>query len=647
MNLYNWENATNARRKKVKKTGTVVLHSDEAVDTSFDRLQKEFPVERTKLHDNGEETVERTVKKAPLMTPETVKALGTKMGFEKLLPCQAQCYRGIFKGRDVILHSRTGSGKTLAYALPIIERYLLLERDDAGPTTGPFLLIFVFSNDLAVQTKGVLSKLYPKLSTAVAGMDDLTSAPVNILVGTVRALDEAIRGKKAAAAATAAEEREKAAEERLVQAHSRKRTREAAAESAEADATTSPGADPNADDSGDDSEDEADPAASTVANGVVSAASVRAIVVDEVDTTLGPRFSNVGRRMKNLLKAVRRANGALTDGLLTDYRAHHYVLCGATIPNWVLKAGFLGVKKYYYQLVAAGTDKLPDSLECFQAPCPLQERVPLAARLLAERHGELGRTVVFGTFKQVTRLEEALRTAASTVPTATGSEPKKKKKTAAATTQAALTVRVLTPAKDDLERIAAMEDFNSKVANVLLCTDLAARGLDFVEVNTVLMLSLPHTNMAAETFVHRAGRTARVNRAGRCIVLHDRSEAEVLDAVVKSVHVAFKTYTVPVVGGKDQPGSSSLRADSDPAAKTTFRLTVRNSLRFTRPNVKVPRAKEVLEKQLGAEWMGQVSAVTEADASGEVVTFAVPSSVAHEVKQKLWKYDLAEVSSSS
>lgn len=69
------------------------------------------------------------------MTATTANRLRDVFGFTSLLPCQAQCYRGIFKARDVILHSRTGSGKTLAYALPIIERYLLLEKDSSTSVT--------------------------------------------------------------------------------------------------------------------------------------------------------------------------------------------------------------------------------------------------------------------------------------------------------------------------------------------------------------------------------------------------------------------------------------------------------------------------------------------------------------------------------
>lgn len=378
--------------------------------------------------------------------------------------------------------------------------------------------------------------------------------------------------------------------------------------------------------------------------------------------TLGPRFSALGRRMKNLLKFIRKSNGSLADGLLNDFRAHHYVLCGATIPNWVLKAGFLGVKKYYYQLVAVGSAKLPAQLECFHDVCSLAERVPRAVRLLTEHTAFHGRVVVFGSLKQLTALEAALRTAATAAPaeTSTGKKKLNKKKdgaaassvaAAASSSSSALVVRALTAQKDEVERVAAIEDFNSGVAQVLLCTDVAARGLDFTAVDTVLMLHLPRDALAADTFVHRAGRTARVGRPGRCILLHEAAEAAVVDAIAKSTHAVFKALQ-PALAAAGTPAGAA--ASAAPAASkgsasaaavpvASMKLVVRNPFRYTKPNVKVPTAMHVLDSNVDEPLKALLSDVHEEEgSSGEVVVFSVPVSHAHEVKQRLWKYTLQE-----
>ncbi|KAK7200194.1 RNA helicase [Novymonas esmeraldas] len=695
MNVYSWETTDGAqqrhRRKKMKATGTVVLHADERVDVAFDRLQKEVVVER--LHASKKEAEEALADphrsaasvRTTLMTPATATALRERLGFEALLPCQAQCYRGIFNGRDIILHSRTGSGKTLAYALPLIERHLLLEQQQPQPRgtnavapAGPFLLVFVFSNDLAMQTKSVLEKVYgqqTRLRIAVAGFDDLhptgDGAAVDILVGTVRSIDEAIRGHRAAAAATAAEEAE---EQSAMQVRGKKRQRSASARqpgASEAEAEDDAG---DAASESDEEEEEAqrERAGDDVARevGIVSPARVRAIVVDEVDMTLGPRFSALGRRMKNLLKFIRRANGALTDGLLHDFRAHHYVLCGATIPNWVVKAGFLGVKKYYYQLIEVGSAKLPPQLECFRDACSAAERVQTATRLLTEQSAFNGRVVVFGTVRQLTSLEASLHAAAAAATPTTGagtpaprgkkSQEKKAAAAAAAASPSALSsssslvVRALTAQKDEVERVAAMEDFNCGVAQVLLCTDVAARGLDFTAVDTVLMLSLPRDTLASDTFVHRAGRTARVGRPGRCIVLHDASESAVMDAIAKSAHVVFKslrpalaaaaTAAAAAGGAETSAGKAGGDATAAAVALTSMKLVVRNPFRYSKPNVAVPSAMHVLNTNIGESLKSVLSDVRDEDGSGgEAVLFSVPASRAHEVKQRLWKYALQEL----
>ncbi|EPY24825.1 RNA helicase [Angomonas deanei] len=559
------------------------------------------------------------------MTAETKDALETTMGFKSLLKSQAQCYKGIFVGRDVILHSRTGSGKTLAYALPIIERHLIKEMAKGdGEREGPFLLVFVFSNDLAVQTKHVLSKIYPKLHMAVAGLDPLTPAEgvLDVLIGTAPAIDIAIRGKKSAAAATALEEKEKAKEAQVFKKRPReeekgkkggkkKKTEENEEEADEEDAELN-----------ESSDDET--MSVSAEKGEVSAANVSAIVVDEVDTTLGPRFTNLGRRVKNLLKYIRRANGSLTDGLLTDYRAHHYVLCGATIPNWVLKAGFLGVKKYYYRLVNAGSVKLPDGLEVYRTNCVNNERVPTAAELIKKDRDFFGRCVVFGSPKQVEALEALLV---------------EKKKTASKKKDATeeISVRSLTADKKDSERFAAVEDFNENKANILLCTDVAARGIDMLLVDTVFMLSLPAGNMASETFVHRAGRTARVGHTGKCVVLVDPNEKSEMDSITRTTHVVFKVYVPPSSAPSKGKGSSAS------VPKVRLQLTVRNPFKYSKPDMVVPTAAEVLEKQLGEEYSLVEVETPKAGSTTEEVCFAVPAASLHIVKEKLWKYKVTEL----
>ncbi len=65
------------------------------------------------------------------------------------------------------------------------------------------------------------------------------------------------------------------------------------------------------------------------------------------------------------------------------------------------------------------------------------------------------------------------------------------------------------------ERLAALLAFTRAPAGVLLCTDVAARGLDFPEVTAIIQVDPP--GEAAE-YVHRVGRTARAGRAGEALL---------------------------------------------------------------------------------------------------------------------------------
>ena len=66
------------------------------------------------------------------------------------------------------------------------------------------------------------------------------------------------------------------------------------------------------------------------------------------------------------------------------------------------------------------------------------------------------------------------------------------------------------------ERVAAFRDFQSSEAGILVCTDVAARGLDLPAVGAALQLDPPGL---VEDYVHRIGRTARLGHAGEALLM--------------------------------------------------------------------------------------------------------------------------------
>ncbi|CAG9861182.1 unnamed protein product [Phyllotreta striolata] len=77
-----------------------------------------------------------------------------------------------------------------------------------------------------------------------------------------------------------------------------------------------------------------------------------------------------------------------------------------------------------------------------------------------------------------------------------------------------------------LRRMDIYENFCRKQSAILFSTDLAARGLDFPEVNWVVQVDCPED---PETYIHRVGRTARYHRGGESLLMLLPSEVSMVD----------------------------------------------------------------------------------------------------------------------
>ncbi|MCQ0970585.1 DEAD/DEAH box helicase [Paracoccus sp. TK19116] len=96
--------------------------------------------------------------------------------------------------------------------------------------------------------------------------------------------------------------------------------------------------------------------------------------------------------------------------------------------------------------------------------------------------------------------------------------------------------------KSQGQRERALDAFRKGTTQVLVATDVAARGLDIPEVAHVYNYDLPNV---PENYVHRIGRTARAGRDGRAVAFCAPAEVGELRAIEK----AMKSQ-IPVVGGE-------------------------------------------------------------------------------------------------
>lgn len=92
-------------------------------------------------------------------------------------------------------------------------------------------------------------------------------------------------------------------------------------------------------------------------------------------------------------------------------------------------------------------------------------------------------------------------------------------------------------------RLRAVERFSSndkspnasRSGKILIATDVAARGLDIPSVQLVIHYHLPR---AADTYVHRSGRTARAGESGSSILICGPEEVTSVRRLIAKVHSA-------------------------------------------------------------------------------------------------------------
>jgi len=199
---------------------------------------------------------------------------------------------------------------------------------------------------------------------------------------------------------------------------------------------------------------------------------VRLLVLDEGDEMLDRGFApDVERIMSRVTPARQTA------------------LFSATFPEWIRKT----IERHLDQPVTISVDPNPEDAAVIEhVAYDLGQLTKLdAIKDLLDNRGE-GSTIVFGKTKHgIKKIARQLEMAGYPV--------------------AALQGNLSQNARD-----AVMADFRSGQVEVLLATNVAARGLDVTHVSQVINMELPESS---EMLTHRIGRTGRMGREGQAITL--------------------------------------------------------------------------------------------------------------------------------
>ena len=92
------------------------------------------------------------------------------------------------------------------------------------------------------------------------------------------------------------------------------------------------------------------------------------------------------------------------------------------------------------------------------------------------------------------------------------------------------------------QRDRVMRNFRSKALQLLVATDVAARGIDVNNITHVIHMNMPDE---IEFYTHRSGRTARAGKTGVSIALVSRRELQKIRQIEKMIKVNFDRIQVP------------------------------------------------------------------------------------------------------
>ncbi|WP_294143469.1 DEAD/DEAH box helicase [uncultured Clostridium sp.] len=145
-------------------------------------------------------------------------------------------------------------------------------------------------------------------------------------------------------------------------------------------------------------------------------------------------------------------------------------------------------------------------------------------------------------------------------------------------------------------RQKALNDFKNKRLQVLIATDIAARGIDIDELSHVINYDLPDV---PETYVHRIGRTGRAGLGGVAISFCDFDEKEQLADIEKLIGkklTEVKEHPYPLVNNFPavkavQPKRGARAASQEPSSKGSRKLSQEPSSKGSRKLSQEPSSK--------------------------------------------------------
>ncbi|XP_042768060.1 probable ATP-dependent RNA helicase DDX31 [Panthera leo] len=417
--------------------------------------------------------------------PHLISTINTVLNMTSMTSVQKQSIPVLLEGRDALVRSQTGSGKTLAYCIPVVQS-LQAMKSKIQRSDGPYALVLVPTRELALQSFNTVQKLLKPFTWIVPGVlmggerkkseKARLRKGINILISTPGRLVDHIKSTKN-----------------------------------------------------------------------IHFSRIRWLILDEADRILDLGFE---KDITVILNAVN-----------AECQQRQNVLLSATLTEGVTRLADISlldpvrisVLDQHHGQSDPERGTLPqvpplppdDELDSFAIPGSLDQHVTLvpsklklvslAAFILQKCKFEKDqKMIVF--FLSCELVEFYYRLFLQTLPACSGA-PASRQPPSASTRFKFLRLH---GNMEQEERTAVFEEFSHSKTGILLCTDVAARGLDLPQVTWIVQYNAPSS--PAE-YIHRIGRTARIGCHGSSLLILAPSEAEYVNSLashkinVSEIHV--------------------------------------------------------------------------------------------------------------
>ncbi|GLS89645.1 ATP-dependent RNA helicase SrmB [Psychromonas marina] len=117
---------------------------------------------------------------------------------------------------------------------------------------------------------------------------------------------------------------------------------------------------------------------------------------------------------------------------------------------------------------------------------------------------------------------------------------------------------------DQEKRNESLRQFKEGNVNILIATDVAARGIDVPDITHVINYDMPRS---ADIYVHRIGRTARGGKKGNAISLIEAHDVDILSKVERYTDQVLKRRVIKSLRPVNKEAKVSLRKSKKPVTK--------------------------------------------------------------------------------